>query len=298
VDRRSKNIIVYVDSQCDVSLKWVMILKTLLILPQLQVEKVETSVKAKFKNQETWLVQKPNGDYVMKESALVWLVSRSCLFFWLKWPLLAMKKFNNSDKGYQSRRPLIFERFFAKALPWQTSNGKISWLNHSLAALFFVLVLHINLKPVIASSYLIELPSELRNLTNSLGLWQKWDMFAPYPMTVTRWPVYEGITYSGRKVDIFRQEFTAPIRGKPENILDEYTNHRWRKFYTRLYMKKFNYYRASYVKFECRRWNHKQRAHPDRIKKINLSMGNEKTLLDASQEVSQLKSMGSYWCGK
>jgi predicted DCC family thiol-disulfide oxidoreductase YuxK len=299
VDKRSEKVWVYYDEHCDFCLKVVMLLKVMLILPELEVKPAQQDKKAGplLKKHNSWVIQKPDGNYLMKWSAIAWLFGRSCLFFWLKWPLDLMVKLKIGDKFYHyiGNRRISLGVFTAKFLPWRTSNGKITWLNQILAASFFLFILQINLFPILGSAYVPSMPKELKPVKSVLGLWQKWNMFAPYPMKITSWPVYEGTTRDKRKVDIFRQEFGAPSKVKPDNILGDYTNHRWRKFNSRLYLKKFKYFRRDYVKFECREWN-RNRPRKDQITKISLAMGRERTLKNTNKETSRVVSMGSFPC--
>ena len=161
------------------------------------------------------------------------------------------------------------------------------------AALLFVL--YINLEPV-TKGYLPEQGKITKNLKFSMGLWQKWNMFAPRPVRWTQWPVYTGFTEDGRSVDIFRQEWGEPLRTKPGHVLAEYSNFRWRKYYGRLYLKKFSYMRRRYVGFECRRWNESVTRPEDLITTIHLEMANETTLVDPNQEVALVENMGTYNC--
>lgn len=299
VDYRSENIVVYYDQTCDFCLKTVKILKVMLILPNLTVKPAQEDAEAGvlLKQHDSWVVQKPDGEYLLEWSALVWLFSRSILFFWMKWPLQLMVKLRIGDRVYHwiGERRKLFSAFTAIVLPWRNSNGKVRKFNQVLAFGFFLLILQINMYPIWGSNYIPKLPESLTHVKITMGLWQKWNMFAPYPNTVTSWPIYEGITSSGKKIDIFRHRFGAPSRKKPDDILTEYTNHRWRKFVGRLYLKKFKYFRPYYVKYECKNWN-LGRSSKDQIIKIKLYSGREKTLIDASKETTSVVFMGEYSC--
>jgi len=148
---------------------------------------------------------------------------------------------------------------------------------------------------ILSTNYVPKLAEPLNHIKIAMGLGQRWSMFAPYPLTVTSWPIYEGTTRSGKKVDMFRHKFGAPSRSKPADISPEHTNHRWRKFAGRLSSKKFSYFRPYYVKFVCRNWN-AGRAKQDQVTKVKLYTGRELTLLDASKEKTRVVFMGEYSC--
>jgi predicted DCC family thiol-disulfide oxidoreductase YuxK len=299
VDKRSEQVTVFYDEPCDFCLKTVKLLKVMLVLTRLKILPAQQDTRASriLADKNTWVVQNPDGEYLIEWAALAWLFSRSCLFFWLSKPLQWLNKLGIGERLYH----LIGERretlglFTSCVLPWRHSTGKISWFNQLVALLSLLFILQINLHSVFGDKYIPALPKSLQMVKSSTGLWQKWDMFAPYPVDATNWPVFEGVTADDRRVDIFRQKFAAPTRDKPENILSEYTNHRWRKFHSRLYLKKFDYYRADYVKYECRRWN-LDRPEEDHITIISLAMARELTRLGSGEETVSIEDMGTYSC--
>lgn len=309
-ERSSSNAhTVFYDEGCDFCLKTVLILKTFLALPRLRVEPAQQDPTAgpMLIEHDSWVIRTEDGEYLLEWRALTWLFSQSPLFFWAKWPMRGLNGIARSgDKFYHAigNRRQSLGKLSAIVLPWKnsthsrsentaTTRNKI--MHNGLIALPFLLVLHINLAPILPDHLPKITPLEYE-IKTVLGLWQKWNMFAPKPVVWTQWPIIEGETANGMKVDIFRQTLGAAPREKPHHILSEYTNYRWRKFYGRLYLKKFNYYRKDYVRFECQKWNQRQKNHNQKIIKISLYMANEKTLNNSAKEKIQIESMGTYRC--
>ncbi|RLA52251.1 MAG: hypothetical protein DRR42_08030 [Gammaproteobacteria bacterium] len=299
VNPRSKNITIYYDQPCDFCLKTVRILKVLLILPQATVQAAQLNERAKLllEEHDSWVIQKPDGELLIGWQALTWLTGRSPVFFWLSWPLKLVDKLNMGDRIYHwiGDRRMNLGRVTTKILPWRSNRQHKNWLTECIVAVCFLLVLNINLSPVFPKVF-PSTPHSIREFQYAAGLWQKWNMFAPRPVRWTQWPVIEGVTEDNREIDIFRQKTGKPDQTKPAHILSEYTNYRWRKFYSRLFADKYRRYRQHYVNYECRRWNHKNRDKQDRVKEIRLYVGTERTLLDPEKEVQRTKALGVYKC--
>jgi hypothetical protein len=88
----------------------------------------------------------------------------------------------------------------------------------------------------------------------TLGLDQRWDMFAPNPLTYDGWYVIEGHLRDGRVVNVSHPErpFTFD---QPASIADQYKNERWRKYLMNLSLSENADYRLYYGRYLCRSWN-------------------------------------------
>jgi hypothetical protein len=92
----------------------------------------------------------------------------------------------------------------------------------------------------------------------TLHLDQKWNMFAPTPLTEDGWYVYPGTLRDGTEVNAY--DGTSPVSySKPDFVAYRYPNQRWQKYLMNLWAKDFSEYRLGYGKFVCRQWND---SHP------------------------------------
>jgi len=202
--------------------------------------------------------------------------------------------FGNSIYHFIGNRRISLGKFTAKFMPWCESSGKTSKLATVVVLLCFSFCFYINIQSLMPKT----LPKESEAVTDVkriLGLWQKWSMFAPKPTNHTRWPIFEGTTNSGGKVDVFRHQIGLAATSKPEHLLQEYTYYRWRKYFERIYAKKYSYLRKYYVKYECNKWN-EGKPHAEKIKEITLRMGIERTLMNKKDEKAEIRKMGTYKC--
>ena len=296
--RRDRGVTVFYDEGCDFCLKTVKLIKYLCVLPSIKILPAQSNKIAGpiLKKHDSWVVQKDDGETLIEWSALAYVVGLSPIVFWLSWPLKLMVKLNIGNKLYHfiGDRRMPLGRFTATVIPWTEKSEKTSYWNHGLVTVFMLFCFYVNMQPIFPSV----LPKESGVILDSkrmLGLWQKWDMFAPKPVQQTRWPIFEGVTNDSRRVDIFRQEKGSAPTAKPKHILSDYEYYRWRKYFGRLYLKKYHYLRRHFVKYECRRWN-KGKPYNDQIKEVNLKMGTEVTRLDPKRESQKIESMGTYRC--
>lgn len=300
INKRSEGVSIYYDQECDFCLKTVNILKVMLILPKIKIKPAQKDINygAILEKNNSWVVEKANGDYLLKWEALVYLFSKSLIFSWMSFILKLLSSLSIGNKIYNTiaDNRKFLSAITTKILPWNNiSWKKTTCFNHVLATFCIFIVLQSNLQTVFGKDVISNIPFGMNNIKYTLGLSQKWNMFAPNPISVTRWPVIVGITNDNRDVDIFRQLIGTPSHEKPENILSEYSHSRWRKYYGRIAQKKYKRYRASYAKYECKKWN-KMHAKKDQIKKIKLFMASEKTLIDSTKEQQKVRSLGTYSC--
>jgi hypothetical protein len=91
-----------------------------------------------------------------------------------------------------------------------------------------------------------------------LGIDQKWNMFAPYPLKDDGWYVIPGKLKNGHTVDLFRdgKEVTW---AKPALVSATYKNFRWQKYMMNLWRKDLAAFRPEYARYLCRNWNAQHR---------------------------------------
>src|SRR5207302_9282275 len=88
----------------------------------------------------------------------------------------------------------------------------------------------------------------------TLSVDQKWDMFAPNPLTYDGWYVIDGRLRGGRPVNVLHPK--EPVSyAQPASIADQYKNERWRKYLMNLSLVENVDYRLYYGRYLCRSWN-------------------------------------------
>ena len=184
-------------------------------------------------------------------------------------------------------------------LSWASHRHHVSKIGTAIAIFAFGIVLHTNLNVIVPKS----IPDNnliVKRIRWGSGLYQNWTMFAPYPLKFTLWPKFVGTTKSGQEIDVFLSNHTfygasvAFVDKRPENILGNYTNYRWRKFHGNIRQDKYKYFRGNYAKYECQRYN--ELHSDDKITKISLKMGLQWSPVDGTSNRIGDIDMGNYTC--
>ena len=296
--RRRSSIEIYYDEGCEFCLKTVLILKNLLLLPHAQVAPAQQDAVAGplLKQHDSWVIRIDGGDYILEWQALTALVTHSPLFFWLAWPMRFIHRLKTGDRIYHwiGDRRMALGKVTAAVLPWRNRPAKEHWSTQIVVLLLAAMVLQINISYV---SRVPALDSNLVTVRNGLGLWQKWNMFAPYPIRSTQWPIIEGIRADGSRVDLFRDSLTPSSTAKPDTLSYNFSSYRWRKYLGRLYLRKYHHYRRSYALFQCRRWNGLFAEQPEhQIVKVQILTGILTTVLPPDQSKPRITNQGTYSC--
>lgn len=175
---------------------------------------------------------------------------------------------------------------------------------HNLTAAFFVgLVVNWNLSTIGGAAWSV--PAGPRAVGHLLRLDQKWNMFAPFPMTDDGWYAMPGQLADGRWVDLWNggepqwatevEQQTWPdydhgggptgsprgvtewlSRKKPAVIARQYKNQRWRKYMRNLWLKEYGELRLYYGKARCRDWN-AENTGDDRLRTFEIWYMKEET---------------------
>ena len=129
-----------------------------------------------------------------------------------------------------------------------------------------------------------QLPSSVVNLRGGvkafaylLGLDNSWGMFAPEVMKEDGWPILEGITEGGKRIDINRNGEKTNYE-KPKDVRTLFRGERWRKLFENHYRYHQSFLWTYYCPYQLNKWNE---AHPQqKLKKLQVIFMKELTLPD------------------
>jgi hypothetical protein len=94
-----------------------------------------------------------------------------------------------------------------------------------------------------------------------LRLDQNWGVFAPGVIKDDGWYVLVGTTRDGQKIDVYREGKPVSYQ-KPESVVAEIKNDRWRKYGEQMIMSYNMWMRGYYCNYVMRKWN---ASHPGRL---------------------------------
>jgi hypothetical protein len=145
----------------------------------------------------------------------------------------------------------------------------------------------------------LRVPSPLRSAGVYLGISQRWDMFAPHPLTDDGWYVIPATLRDGRTVDA-----AGVLRGhtevrplswrKPASVRDSYDGEHWRKYLEslRLHNPGQHLYLSRYI---CREWN-RGRPVPERIDSLVVGYMAQQVQRDGKHSTPALRPLWAHRC--
>jgi len=136
-----------------------------------------------------------------------------------------------------------------------------------------------------------------------LGLYQRWNMFAPQPPRATSWYVVRGVLQNGRQLDLLTpivQDDPTLMRPlsweRPANIAgDLYKDKYWRKYLSQIALPTYAEERRAYAAFTCRAWN-ASHPGPEALRGITIVSVIERTLPDYQESPPQRNVIAQYQC--
>lgn len=163
-----------------------------------------------------------------------------------KWPYRPIEKLSQFFKQNKCQGEDVHVEF-PKVMEWT-------------AAVFIGLALLWNLSH--HESFAYEKTQEFRIVMNLTKMYQKWNMFAPYPRKDDGWYVIEAKLINGDVVNPMAEDFVF-TEEKPKNVAATYKNTMWRKYLSNTWLKTNHKYRIHFGRYLCRNWN-QQQQEPDK----------------------------------
>jgi len=143
-----------------------------------------------------------------------------------------------------------------RRVPWLETGWRL--LSTAIPALFVVLLVLSNA----ATISFVSTPAPVENALETADAEQNWRMFAPKPVTTTRWYVAPGTLANGSEVDVLTE--SAVDFDRPPNVERTYRTGRWRKY---LAYVRSGYHRTYFADYLCERWN---RRHDTPVETVSL----------------------------
>jgi predicted DCC family thiol-disulfide oxidoreductase YuxK len=252
---RGHGIRIYYDKDCEFCLKSCHLLRTLLVLPNCEVQPAQDSARAHalMRAQYSWVVIDAHDVAHTKWHALVALLRHSLVLRWLA-PLAALKVWDRPGEAaydWVGRHRGAFGRVTAAALPFREVRFEAPRAAQPVAGVFVFAMLAWNTVTIdrlpLAVAHWLE-PAML-----PLRIDQGWPMFAPRPWQDDGWYVIPGQFEDGTELDL---RTLRPVDWrKPKRVEDTEPNVRWRTYHTMFWHQHLANYRQYYAKWLCRDWN-------------------------------------------
>jgi len=244
---------IYYDKNCSFCSKLVHVVRSFLLVPRVELIAAQEFpvTELEMRDQKSWIVVDPEGRRYYKWRGLAQLVSRSPLFSWMG-PIMRSDLLERKGKEWYESIERNREKL-SRYTDWIRSrplNLKTSPAVTVFALLLIVFTFLWNLSSI---AHVPFQPWE-DALGITLDLDQKWDMFAPNPLTYDGYYVVVGQLRDKREINVIHPDRPVTF-SQPENIADQYKNERWRKYLMNLSLNENTEYRLYYGRYLCRSWN-------------------------------------------
>ncbi|NKF21638.1 HTTM domain-containing protein [Solimonas marina] len=270
----------YYDRDCAFCLKACLLLRQLLIVPELQIAPAQDTPRAKtlLEANYSWVLIDSDEQAHLKWAAFAALVRHSAVLFWLA-PLLRLGALNKPGTlvyDWVGRHRGGFGVVSAALLPMRETRFEVSRFWYRVAGVFTALVFVWNLHTIHvlpSASYHAMTP-----MFRVLRIDQLWNMFAPYPLKDDGWWVLPGRLGDGSEVDLLHPQRGAPEYRKPKNYALEQENIRWLTYRGRLWEKRYAANRRWYGNYLCAQWNDgRKKDDPKRLDSLQMIYMLERT---------------------
>ncbi len=244
----------YYDKDCGFCKKMILMVQVLLFQEKSKIQTLQSNEKTNsiLKEQDTWVVQTHDNQYLTQFDALRYLFSQSKLFsiFAFIFSSKAMKHFGNRIyRTIANNRNTLGK--LTKHLQYKDVLINRSIIANALCLFFLVSILLHNYSTLKSNNF--RLPDFIKNTNLILRTSQNWKMFAPKPLRNDGWFVIPGKLKNGKDVELFFENKNSWI--KPKDIEDMYPTQRWRKYMMNIASKKYKKQRLYFGKWICRSWN-------------------------------------------
>ena len=292
-------VTLYYDVDCGFCLKMCTILREFLLAGDTRIEPAQShpEIFRIMEAENSWVVTDARGAPHVHWHAMALLFRQRAAFRPLGW---LMSKPPCIGLGNRLYRAVAEHRgamgtWTAALLPWRRPRARPTWAGGLLAGFFLVVVTAYNayeLPDVDA-----DLPTWIERPARLARIDQRWDMFAPFPLTYSLYPQVPGTLRSGETVDVYALTSSGEDWEEPGRMYELYPNYRWRKYLGRVHGHSNNLVRRAYGEYLCRSWNVPDRARPEQLATVEVWFVLTDTVFDADGPSEPTRRrVWRHWC--
>lgn len=292
------NVVIYFDRDCGFCKKTCLILRTFLLptTTPILIAQDTPDIYAIMERENSWVVKDYQGRTHTHWGALQYLFTLSPVFRPLGWLMGRPSLLRGGNRIYRwvalnrGRMGDLSERF----LPYRKLNTNLGLLGTLAGAYSLYVVTSINISGI--DQWSINKPQHVALPEKGLRLDQKWNMFAPYPLTLSMIPVIPGKLRDGTEVDVYQMQTTPPAWEYPEILPYDYKNYRWRKYLGRVRSSDNNRIRRGYGGYLCRQWNSRDIPKDKQLATFEIHFKTLRTLPNYAEREPHTHRVWIHWC--
>ncbi len=292
------SIVIYYDEDCGFCLKTCLILRSFLLPQTCRILKAQNypAIHAIMERENSWVVTDADGKPHIHWHAMVLLFRQRWPFRVLAWimslpPLLSLG--NRVYRWVADNRGLM-GTLSERVLPFRALRLRATLLGSLLAAVFFVVVTAFNVYMMPGMQG--QMPQSVNHLARAFRLNQRWDMFAPYPLTSSSYLLIPGNLRNGEQVDVYPLTSSLPDWQVPQRFYPLYDGYRWRKYLGRVDSHKNNAVREAFGSYLCKSWNNQPRSRDTQLATLEVHVVKLRTSTDGQPKKETRRRIWRHWC--
>lgn len=300
IPTRRERIVIHYDEGCTFCLKTCLILRELLLPPRVRIVTAQSDPRIHeiLLREHSWVVTDADGKPHVHWHAMAFLFRQSLLFKPVGWlmsfpPLMMIG--NRLYRWTGDNRARMGE-LTAHTLPWKPVRLRPTVTGSLLALFFFYIVTSFNLygMPDLRG----KMPDHVDRIARAARIDQRWDMFAPFPLTLSSYPSVPGKLRNGETVELYPFTSSAPDWDPGEYFYPLYESYRWRKYLGRVDSHKNNAVRRAFADHLCRTWNGQQRPRETQLATLQVRFIKYRTNTEGLPKERSERMVWRHWCYK
>ncbi len=296
--RQLESIVIYYDEDCTFCIRMCLILRTFLLPQGTRILRAQNypAVHAIMERENTWVIQDMQGGYHTHWQAMTYLFSQRWPFKPLGWlmSLQPLSVIGNRIYRWVAEHRGLMGRVTARLLPFRPLRVKPTLAGSLLAALFFYVVTSYNIYDL--PGVRGHMPPHVNHLARVARLDQRWDMFAPYPLTSSSYVLIPGTLRNGTTVDLYSLTSSKPDWQAPERFFPLYENYRWRKYLGRVESHSNSTVRQALGSYLCNSWNNRARDRDTQLATLEILVIKYRTNTKGQQKAESRRKVWRHWC--
>lgn len=288
----------YYDEDCGFCLKMCLLLRTFLLTHNTQILPAQhyPPIYAIMEKENSWVVTDENNQPHIHWHAMVLLFSARTLFKPIAWimrfpPLLWLG--NKTYRWVADNRPLM-GKLSHRALAYRHLSTTPTIQGSIAAAFMFYIVTSYNIYglPQVAQAA----PKHVQYVAKTLRVDQRWDMFAPYPLTISMYALIPGKLRDGSAVNLYPKTSIDESWQAPDRYYPLYDGYRWRKYFSRIRSYSDNAVRSALGSYLCKSWNEQPRPIETQLATLEIHFVTRRTNTQNLPKVEARQKAWRHWC--
>ncbi len=295
---RVAKIRMFYDEDCGFCLKMCLILRCFLLPGDVKILPAQSypAIFPIMERENSWVVSDPDANTYTHWHAMAFLFMQRWPFKPIGWlmhlpPLMGL---GNGLYRWVATNRAFMGTLTSQWLPYRTLRTRATVTGSIIAAGFFYVVTAFNIYEL--PRYRGLMPEHINHVARAARIDQRWDMFAPYPLTTSSYVLIPGQLRNGTQVDLYPLTSSDPSWQPPERYYPLFDGYRWRKYLGRVDGHSNNTVRQSLGHYLCRSWNSKPRPTDTQLATLEVFFVKHQTNAPGTLKSESRRKVWRHWC--